>query len=158
MAVFFRINAQSRVLEEALRIARIPYVIVRGRSFYERAEIKDAVAYLRLMVNPRSDVDLLRVVNSPPRGIGDTTVDRVTAHAAARRLSVYDVLTEAELSAVEGLNAGARGRLTAFRALLDELGTIAAAGVAGETAQEALKRSGMLERLAKQQTEESNER
>src|SRR5208282_205908 len=72
MAVFYRINAQSRVLEEGMRIARIPYVIVRGRSFYERAEIKDAVAYLRLMVNPRSDVDFVRALNTPPRGIGDT--------------------------------------------------------------------------------------
>ncbi len=158
MAVFFRINAQSRVLEEAFRVHRIPYVIVRGRSFYERAEIKDAVSYLRLSMNPRSDVDLLRVLNSPPRGIGDTTVDRLTAHAAGRRLSVYDALTEAELAAVEGLNAGARARLIAFRALLDELGQVATGGGAGETAQAALTKSGMLERLAKQQTEEAKER
>ena len=68
MAIFFRVNAQSRVLEEALRLARVPYALVSGRSFYERAEIRDAASYLRLMVNPRSDADLLRIVNVPARG------------------------------------------------------------------------------------------
>ena len=77
MAVFYRTNAQSRVLEEALRLARVPYTLVSGRSFYDRAEVRDAAAYLRLMVNPRSDADLLRIINTPARGIGDTTVERL---------------------------------------------------------------------------------
>src|SRR5262249_4046982 len=77
MAVFYRANAQSRALEDALRARRIPYRVVRGRSFYDRAEVKDVAAYLRLCVNPRSDGDLLRVINVPPRGIGDTTVDHL---------------------------------------------------------------------------------
>ena len=63
----------------ALRARRIPYRVVRGRSFYDRAEVKDVAAYLRLCVNPRSDGDLLRVINVPPRGIGDTTVDHLRA-------------------------------------------------------------------------------
>ncbi|HEY0881802.1 MAG TPA: UvrD-helicase domain-containing protein, partial [Archangium sp.] len=77
MAVFFRTNAQSRVIEETFRLMRVPYVLVSGRSFYERAEVKDAASYLRLMVNPRSDADLERVINVPARGIGDTTVERL---------------------------------------------------------------------------------
>ena len=150
MAIFFRINAQSRVLEEALRVGRVPYVIVRGRSFYEQAEIKDAVAYLRLSVNPRSDVDLMRVVNSPPRGIGDTTLERVSQYASERHLSLYDALSQPRLAEIPELNGGARARLAAFRTLLDELGTIASAGSAAETTQKALTKSGMLERLSGQ--------
>ncbi|MHB8417653.1 MAG: ATP-dependent helicase [Myxococcales bacterium] len=146
MAVFYRINAQSRVLEEGLRIARIPYVIVRGRSFYERAEIKDAVAYLRLMVNPRSDVDLLRAVNSPPRGLGETTLDRLARHASLRHLCLYDALAPAEVASIEGLNAGSRGRLGKLRALLDELLEIARTASAGTAAQAAIVRTGLLGR------------
>jgi DNA helicase-2/ATP-dependent DNA helicase PcrA len=157
MAVFFRINAQSRLLEEGLRVGQVPYVIVRGRSFYERAEIKDAIAYLRLVINPRSDVDLLRVLNSPPRGIGDTTVERLTAHATALGLSVYDALGS-NLANVPDLNPTARGRLARFRALIDELSATSASGSAGEAMQEVLKRSGMLERYQQQGDEEAEER
>jgi DNA helicase-2/ATP-dependent DNA helicase PcrA len=158
MAIFFRINAQSRLLEEGLRLGQVPYVIVRGRSFFERAEIKDAIAYLRLMVNPRSDVDLLRVFNSPPRGIGDTTVERLTSHALDRGISVYDALGADELARVPDLNPAARGRLARFRALLDELAGAAASGSAGEAMQEVLKRSGLLERFRLQGDEEGEER
>ena len=150
MAIFFRINAQSRVLEEALRVGRIPYVIVRGRSFYEQAEIKDAIAYLRLSVNPRSDVDLLRVVNTPPRGLGDTTLERVAQYASARHLALYDALAEPRIQEIPDLNSGARGRLAAFRDLLVRLGTLAEAGSAAETTQGVLTQSGMLDRLAEQ--------
>ena len=147
MAIFYRINAQSRVVEEAMRLARLPYVIVRGRSFYERAEVKDAVAYLRLMVNPRSDVDLARVINVPARGIGDTTVERLSRHALARGLCLFDALAGPELQAVEGLNAGARGRLEGFRKLLEALVEIGRDGSAGRSAEAAIGRSGLLSRL-----------
>ena len=85
IAVFYRIHAQSRVLEEAMRAANLPYQIIGGAKFYERAEIKDVLAYLRILLNPRSDVDLLRVVNVPARGIGQTTVERLAAWATAER-------------------------------------------------------------------------
>ncbi len=158
MAVFFRINAQSRLIEEGLRICEVPYVIVRGRSFFERAEIKDAVAYLRLVINPRSDVDLLRVVNSPPRGIGDTTVDRLSAHALSRGLSLYDALGREELQRIPELAAAARGRLGGFRALIDDLAQTGASGSAGTAMQEVLKRSGMIERYQALGGEEGEER
>ena len=81
----------------------MPYVIVRGTSFYDRAEVKDAAAYLRLALSPRSDLDLERVVNRPPRGIGDKTVERLRAHAAARGVALFDAL--AERDAVQDLKS-----------------------------------------------------
>ena len=138
-------------------MTRIPYTIVRGRSFYERAEIKDAVAYLRLMVNPHSDVDLLRVINSPPRGIGDTTVERLSAYAAGEGICLYDALGPEELSLITDINSAARNRLAAFRGLLEELIGVAA-GTAGDAAQAAVSLSGLEQRLADLDTEEAEDR
>jgi len=117
MAVFYRANAQSRALEDALRARRIPYRIVRGRSFYDRAEVKDVAAYLRLCINPRSDGDLLRIINTPPRGIGDTTVDHLRASAARQGLSLWEALTSDDPE----LPSNARTKLQPFRALVDKL-------------------------------------
>ena len=119
IAVFYRIHAQSRVLEEAMRAANLPYQIIGGAKFYERAEIKDALAYLRILLNPRSDVDLLRVINVPARGIGQTTVDRLTAWATANGTSVFDALDH--LEEVGDLGAPARKKLAGFRELLGKL-------------------------------------
>ncbi len=119
MAVFFRTNAQSRVIEETFRLLRVPYVLVSGRSFYERAEVKDAASYLRLMVNPRSDADFERVVNVPARGIGDTTLDRLREHAAASGTSLYETIAEPEQ--VGSLGGAAVKRLRGFRDLMDRL-------------------------------------
>jgi DNA helicase-2/ATP-dependent DNA helicase PcrA len=89
LAVFYRIHAQSRVLEEAMRAARIPYRVVGGVRFYDRAEVKDLLAYLRLVANPEDDVSFLRVVNTPPRGIGKTTIDRLLDEAARSGTGVW---------------------------------------------------------------------
>jgi DNA helicase-2/ATP-dependent DNA helicase PcrA len=97
----------------------VPYVLVSGRSFYDRAEIKDAASYLRLMVNPRSDADLTRVINTPARGIGDTTVDRLTEFAAAESKSLFEVLVAPER--IPGMGGAAVKRLTAFREVVDAL-------------------------------------
>jgi DNA helicase-2/ATP-dependent DNA helicase PcrA len=117
IAVFYRIHAQSRVLEEALRAANIPYQIVGGTKFYDRAEVKDALEYLRVVVNPASDVDLARIVNVPARGIGQTTVDRLTAWATLNDRSLFDSLARVE--EVGDLGAAAKKKLAAFRTLLD---------------------------------------
>src|SRR6266545_2630339 len=109
IAVLYRTNAQSRPIEAALRAARIPYVIVRGTSFYERAEVKDAAAYLRLALEPRSDLDLERIVNKPPRGVGERTVERLQAHARARGVSLFDALAEVEAVAPQGAPTAERG-------------------------------------------------
>jgi DNA helicase-2/ATP-dependent DNA helicase PcrA len=119
MAVFYRANAQSRVLEDALRSRRVPYRVVRGRSFYDRAEVKDVAAYLRLCVNPRSDNDLLRIINTPPRGIGDTTVAHLRSAAARAGTSLWEALRSMESDLEMPQNA--RAKLAPFRALIAEL-------------------------------------
>ena len=91
-AVFYRINAQSRTLENSLRVARIPYTIVGSLKFYERMEIKDILAYLRLLVNRRDNISLKRVINTPTRGIGKTTISRLEDFAYEQRLPLYEAL------------------------------------------------------------------
>ncbi len=118
MAVFYRTNAQSRVLEEHLVRVGIPYRVIGGTRFYDRREIKDALAYLRAVVNPTDEVSLRRILNVPKRGIGDTSVSRLEAWAAAQGRPFADAMVKAE-------TAGVTGRaLTGLRQvvnLLDEL-------------------------------------
>lgn len=94
-AICYRVNAISRGLEEALRARGIPYRIARGVEFYNRKEIKDTVAYLRLLVNPADDVALLRVINTPARGIGKTTIERLLSAAAGLRLTLFEACRRA---------------------------------------------------------------
>ena len=106
VAVFYRVNAQSRVLEDMLVRQGIAYRVVGGTKFYQRAEIKDLLAYLRVAVNPTDDLSLLRVINTPRRGLGDIAVGRLQAFAAENGLSLVGALTRA--SEIEGLAGGAR--------------------------------------------------
>jgi DNA helicase-2/ATP-dependent DNA helicase PcrA len=156
IAILYRTNAQSRPMEAAMRAAHIPYVIVRGQSFYDRAEVKDAAAYLRLALSPASDLDLERVVNRPPRGIGDKTVERLRAHAAARGVSMFEALGDRD--AVADLKPQARRALGEFHAIVAGLHAEVATMDAGIAVQEALKRSGMLARLEGARTDEDAER
>lgn len=119
IAVFYRVNAQSRVLEEAFRGANVPYQVIGGMRFFERAEIKDVMAYLRVIENPRSDADLLRIINVPTRGIGNKTVERVLQLGQLGGTSAYQALGAAIEDAT--LGTGPRKKLAAFRALLTEL-------------------------------------
>ncbi len=152
MAVFYRVNAQSRVLEEALRLARVPYTLVSGRSFYDRAEVRDAAAYLRLMVNPRSDADLLRVINTPARGIGDTTVERLTDYAEQKGLSLYEALSQS----VPGLNTTAVRRLSGFHALVTSLHQFAqGAKDAASAVDQMLNETKLVEALTAEGSDES---
>jgi DNA helicase-2/ATP-dependent DNA helicase PcrA len=89
-AVLYRSNIQARTIEEAMRTQRIPYRVVGGTSFFDRREIKDAVAYLKLAMNPRDEISLRRVINYPPRGIGPTTLERLSAHAQKHEASLWD--------------------------------------------------------------------
>ena len=145
IAVLYRTNAQSRPIEAAFRAARISYVVVRGTSFYERAEVKDAASYLRLALSPRSDLDLLRVVNRPARGIGDKTLDRLRAHAEAAGLPLFDAL--ADLDAIGELKPAARRNLAAFRDLVAGLHERVPAMEAGPAVQEVLQKSELLAKL-----------
>ena len=110
LAVFYRIHAQSRVLEEALRTAKIPYRVVGGVRFYDRAEVKDLLAYLRLVANPEDDVSFLRVVNVPARGIGKTSLERLLDDAATHGTGVW----EAAKRAAAGKGGSSIGRFVAL--------------------------------------------
>jgi DNA helicase-2/ATP-dependent DNA helicase PcrA len=156
IAVFYRIHAQSRVLEEAMRAANVPYQIVGGAKFYERAEVKDALAYLRVLVNPRSDVDVLRVVNVPARGIGQTTVERLVAWATANDLTVFEALARAD--EVSDLAAAAKKRLRGFRELLDGLREAAEALTPSELLGRVLSETGYLKALEKEDSAEADAR
>ncbi|RKH40579.1 AAA family ATPase [Corallococcus sicarius] len=154
MAVFYRTNAQSRVLEEALRLGRVPYTLVSGRSFYDRAEVRDASAYLRLMVNPRSDADLLRVLNVPARGIGDTTEERLTDFANEQGLSLYEALGERQR--IPALNAAAQKRLGGFHQLLVSLHAFAqTAKDAAGAVDQMLKETKLVETLVADGSDEA---
>ena len=118
MAVLVRTNAQTRALEDALLRGEVPYTLVGGVRFYERAEIKDLVAYLRVIRNPRDALSLARVINQPPRGIGKTTLDRLREAAEELGQPVWDVLANDELG---GLPAKSSEALRRFRDLLVRL-------------------------------------
>ena len=119
-AVFYRTHAQSRVIEEALRSRNIPYVIVGGTRFYDRAEVKDLLSYLRALGNPDDTIALLRIINTPARGIGNTTVDRLLALANDRGISAHAALAIAAKDP-SVLGPAARRRVGEFVALFARL-------------------------------------
>jgi DNA helicase-2/ATP-dependent DNA helicase PcrA len=156
IAVFYRIHAQSRVLEEAMRAANVPYQIIGGMKFYDRAEVKDALAYLRVLSNPASDVDLGRIVNVPARGIGSTTVDRLAAWATLNGVSLFSALESVE--AIEDLGNAAKKKLHAFRELLHALRLRMAADSPSELLTAVLESTGYISTLEKEDTAESDAR
>lgn len=121
VAIFYRINSASRPLEEAFIKHKIPYQIVRGVEFYNRKEIRDILAYLKVIVNPDDEVALLRIINTPTRGIGKTTVDRVSTYASAKKLSFYEALKKAQN--ISTLSSAAKARLKAFVDMLEHFKT-----------------------------------
>jgi DNA helicase-2/ATP-dependent DNA helicase PcrA len=156
IAVLYRTNAQSRAIEAALREGRIPYVIVRGTSFYDRAEVKDAAAWLRLALNPSSDLDLERAVNRPPRGIGEKTMERLRAHAAATGKTLFEAAADREN--VPELKTAAKRALGELHDVVAALADELPAMEAGVAVQEALKRSGLIARLGDEKTDEAADR
>lgn len=118
MAVLVRTNAQTRALEEELLRQEVPYVLVGGTRFYQRAEIKDLIAYLRVLRNPRDELSLLRIINQPPRGIGKTTLEQLMRQASDEGRLVWDVLYHKELG---GFSSRATNALTAFRDMIVDL-------------------------------------
>lgn len=148
IAIFYRTNAQSRPLEDSLRRARIPYKVVGGLRFYERMEIKNALAYLKVIVNPHDSVGLERIINVPPRGIGKTTVGRILGYAHSREISMWEATRQL---ASEGTNAS-RKKLLPFVELIEGLRDLAANEPALVVAAKAIERSGYMTYLAADET------
>ncbi len=117
-AVFYRVNAMSRVLEEAFIRNKIPYQIVRGVEFYSRKEIRDLLAYLKILVNPDDEIALLRIINTPARGIGKTTMAKVRAYAAQNNITFFDGLKNTEH--IDSLSKAAKTKLSAFVDMLKQ--------------------------------------
>lgn len=153
-AVLYRTNAQSRVLEESLRKRNIPYRIYGGLSFYQRKEVKDAIAYFRLTVNPDDDEALRRVINYPARGIGETTMKKIGAAAADKGLSVWQVLKNPIASGVN-INSGTLKKLNDFSRLVQGAIDRAASHDAYETGAYVIRATGILQILEHDNTPES---
>ena len=143
MAILYRTNAQSRSLEEQLRKLSIPYRIYGGLSFYQRKEIKDVIAYLRLAVNPRDEEALKRVVNYPARGIGDTTMQKVLQCATQHDVSPWQVLLSPENMGL-AVNRGMAGRLQSFASLISSFHQKAETQDAYSLAKEICNASGVV--------------
>ncbi len=155
VAVFYRTNAQSRVLEESLVRSGVPYRVFGGVKFYDRREIKDALAYLRALVNPDDEVSWKRVVNTPRRGVGDTSIAKLDAYAQrrGRRRSA----TRSTQAAAAGVTGKALGGLRDLLDLMQEVETAAPGGV-GATLEAVLTRSGYLSELEAERSVESHGR
>ncbi|MCA9629223.1 MAG: UvrD-helicase domain-containing protein [Myxococcales bacterium] len=156
IAIFYRTHAQSRVLEGELRARNISYQIIGGTKFFDRAEVKDLLSYLRLIMNPRSDADLLRVVNTPTRGIGNKTLEALMDVARDLGVSLFDAIRSPALEkklSKRACQALLRFHelIVGFRAEMDQLH-------ADELAEQVLERSGYVEALKKQDTAEADAR
>ena len=152
IAVFYRTNAQSRVLEDVLVRQEIGYRVIGGPRFYERAEIKDLVAYLQAIDNPLDEVSLLRIANRPRRGLGQTTLARLQAFADAQEISLWQALGRAEETGISGASLRAA---ESFHALIQSLQSAAQELELPELLEAVLERSGYLESLQAERTIEA---
>jgi len=156
VAILYRTNFQSRQIEEALRRYGRPYKVVGGFSFYQRAEVKDALAYLKLLTTRRDNVSLLRIINTPARGIGRTTLDQVEAEAARRNIALWDAL---ELAVSEHwLGGRAEAAIAAFLRLIEELSQEAERGGVEAALKGILERTGYWRMLQQDTSPESESR
>jgi DNA helicase-2/ATP-dependent DNA helicase PcrA len=152
-AVLYRTNAQSRALEESFRKNAIPYEIIGGTRFYERKEIKDVLAYLRLLANPADEVSLLRVMNYPARGIGDVTVDHLRKFASLQSLSLFDSLKR--IDEVRELTDRAKNSLAQFRTMIDKYQSLRPQMTFSEWARSLVDELGILSIFKEERTAES---
>ncbi|HXV06380.1 MAG TPA: UvrD-helicase domain-containing protein [Solirubrobacterales bacterium] len=156
VAVFYRTNAMSRVLEDTLVRFELPYQVIGGTRFYERAEIKDAVAYLSLIANPADQVSFARIVNSPRRGIGGTSQARLATYANTTGLPIWEVAGMAE--EVPGLGAAAIKAVSRFHETMEGLRERAESGSVAQLLEAVLHETGYLEALAAERTVEAEGR
>jgi DNA helicase-2/ATP-dependent DNA helicase PcrA len=154
LAVFYRTNAQSRVIEETLVRHGVPYRVIGGVKFYDRREVKDALAYLRALVNPDDEVSWKRIANTPKRGVGDTSIAKIDAHARASGRTFRDALREA---AVAGVSGKALGGIRDLLDLMLAFERFAEEGV-GRTVEVMLEHTGYLAELEAERTIEAQGR
>ena len=155
IAIFYRMNAQSRVIEQTLRLQQIGYQVIGGPRFYERAEVKDVIAYLQVLDNPPDAVSLLRIANKPRRGIGDTTLARLVTYAEGRGISLYEALSHPEEA---GLGTAAVKAVTGLANLLDSLRAAAQELEVPELIQAVYDRTGMIDAFEAERTIEARGR
>ena len=151
MAILYRTNAQSRIPEELLMQAGIPYRIFGGQKFYDRKEIKDIIAYLRAVVNPADDISLTRIINVPKRAIGDTTVQALTEHAAEQGIPLFAALAVLP----EDLGSRARNSVTEFFRMMTLLSAMKETMGLEEFVEEVIRTTGLEEQYRKEDTEEA---
>jgi DNA helicase-2/ATP-dependent DNA helicase PcrA len=156
MALLYRTNAQSRKLEDACRHFKIPYIIVGGLKFYERKEVKDILAYLRVLVNPRDSVSLRRVINVPIRGIGGGTVQKLEEAAKRKEISLLEAAGQAAGSGDYPKKASQA--LDAFVRMMEELGREKSLVKPSEFVKQVLEKTGYLDDLASEDTLEAKAR
>jgi DNA helicase-2/ATP-dependent DNA helicase PcrA len=156
VAVFYRTNAMSRVLEDTLVRYELPYQVIGGTKFYERAEIKDAIAYLSLLVNPADQVSFSRIVNSPRRGIGNTSQGRLASYSNTAGLPIWEVMERAE--DVPGLSATAIKTVSRFYETMEGLRARVETSPVAAVLEAVLNESGYLEALAAERTVEAEGR
>jgi DNA helicase-2/ATP-dependent DNA helicase PcrA len=154
-AVFYRTNAQSRALEDELRRRQVPYLIVGGIRFYERKEVKDLLAYLRLIANPRDDVSLLRVINVPKRGLGDKSIEQLQDYAQRAEIPLTEALPHA---AEAGIASAAARKMREFHDLLHTLRLLGAHRPLPDLVGEVLTKSGYKAALEHEDTGEASDR
>ena len=153
-AVLYRTNSQSRAIEDALRKRDIPYRIYGGLSFYQRKEVKDMLAYLRLLVNPNDEEALMRVINFPARGIGDTTMEKITLAANQYKKSVFEVMYNLNNLPDLHINKTTKQKLSDFVLMILNLQVLSKELDAYEIAERVVKRTGLLQEYKKDATPE----
>ena len=152
-AIFYRTNAQSRVFEEALRSANIPYQIVGGLGFYDRMEIKDLIAYLRVMCNPFDSISLRRIINVPSRGIGATSLERLMNFADTEGITLFEAVERVD--EIDTINSGIKGKIRRFAKIFDEFG---ADDLPAEALEHVFDTTGYLENFKGQRSIEAQNR
>jgi DNA helicase-2/ATP-dependent DNA helicase PcrA len=156
VAVFYRTNAQSRVIEDAMVADGIPYHMVGGLRFYERMEVKDILAYLKVLENPADEVSLKRIINTPARGIGHATVDRVGELAARQETTFYEALRAAADGSL--LGPGPRGKVAGFIDLLERFRGLVGSMPLAELVSTVIEETGYAARLKAERSDEAEER
>ncbi|WP_395063947.1 ATP-dependent helicase [Flavobacterium sp.] len=152
-AILYRTNAQSRSMEDALRKRDIPYRIYGGLSFYQRKEIKDVICYLRLVINPKDEEALIRVINYPARGIGDTTVEKLTVAANHYKRSIFEVMEHIDKIDLK-LNSGTKAKLQDFVTMIKSFQVINQNQDAFYLTDHVTKKTGLVQELKKDGTPE----